>query len=322
MKEIRASKLLFADIKISKVGVTIAAIVDFIANVVGVITTINISAQTGGIIIVIALSAFAVGILIILIDYLRVEKAVRLYKKCINSKHIEISSDFHHIIHTVRNITQSVANNDYKTAVELKKSFEEDQRNLCTKVEEMYKKLFDRPTSVCIKMINTDDIASENYKDWKIVTFARGFNSSGAVKGDRGKNDHKIVYVKENSDFLIIIEGIIDYFVSEDMSNIRDYFKETYQVDYLNSRENNEKNSKEKEKFSDYYNATIVIPIRIEQNYHSLFDSNCKNYHLLGFFASIQKVLLKHKTKLINSTLVLNTQKPLLMHYILKQQFI
>ena len=284
MGKAQTSKYFFSDFKISKAGVIFAAIIDVLANIVGIVTAIYGDKKIGVIIIIIAVATLLLVLAAIAINFFRAGKAIRLYRHKSFEKQTIITSDLHHILHSIRNITQSLANNTYTTDEELKKSFEKDERELCTKIEEMYKTLFDRTTSVCIKMLRADDLASEDYKSWQITTFARGFNSSGGIKGDRGKNDHKMISVEKNSDFLIIIEDIVDYFVSEDMSNIRQKFQESYQKSYLNSREDNEKNNREKEKFSDFYNSTIVIPIRIESRFLGDSDSNLAKYHLLGFF--------------------------------------
>lgn len=284
MDNTQTSKYFFSDFKISKAGVFIAAIIDVLANIVGIIVAIYSDKEIGKIIIIIAVAALLLVVAAVTINFFRAGKAIRLYRHAAFDKQNIITSDFHHILHSIRNITQSLANTTYNTDEELKKSFEKDERELCNKIEEMYKKLFDRPTSVCIKMLQADDLASEDYKKWQITTFARGFNSSGGIKGERGKNDHKLIPVEGNSDFLIIIEDIVDFFVSEDMTDIRQKFQDTYQRVYTNSREDNEKNNKEKERFSDYYNSTIVIPIRIESRFLGDSNSNLKKYHLLGFF--------------------------------------
>ena len=262
----------------------ITTILEALANIAGIITVIHGDEKTGKTIIIIAVSALLIIAASVTINFFRVGKAIRLYRHAAFCKQNAITSDFHHILHSIRDTTQSLSNTTYNTDEELKKSFEKDERELCTKIEEMYKKLFDRTTSVCIKMLQADDLASTDYKNWRITTFARGFNSSGGIKGDRGKNDYKLITIEKNSDFLIIVEDLVNFYVSEDMSDIRQKFQDLYKKPYINSREENEKNNKEKEKISDFYNSTIVIPIRIDSKYLGDSDSNLEKYHLLGFF--------------------------------------
>lgn len=131
-----------------------------------------------------------------------------------------------------------------------------------------------REISSCIKIINYDNpnniIDLENAT---VSTFCRSQNSIG--RGEYEKKNEPI-YIKKNTDFLEIVDEKINtgkpYFYVQDLKKYDAFLKKHTNRRYENSNPN----------YSDSYNGTVVMPIRIESE--KLYDiSKKEKYNIVGF---------------------------------------
>lgn len=250
---------------------------DILANIAGIATSIKLSKIVGIIIIAIAIIVFVIWTSIGLINFFKSEKAIILFKKEYIATSIQVCSVLHSIFHDIRDSSSNVLKQRVSDVESLDSYFKASEKNICTSIEGLFKTLWNKETCACIKMISASDLYNDDYRSWKIYTYSRGNASNSYSQKERSKYDQIPVQITENSDFEIIIKGKVNYFVCENMSNIHIDFKESYDMEYKNSRENQEGGT------AKYYNATIVLPIRIQIKYRRKSKGNCDGYHLLGF---------------------------------------
>ena len=255
---------------------TIILIIDFIANIVGIVTSLHISKCIGLVIIVLSIIALIIWISIIILNIFKASKAISIYKSKTIEKNINIVAILHNILHFIRDSSSNIEFQSINNVETLDNFFRQLEINMCTNIESMYKQIWNKETCVCIKLLSVDDLYNSDYKSWKLYTFARGNSVKNIKQSGRTRDDNYPVFITDNTDFEIIVEGVIDYFVCENMVDINNYFKKTYNREYHNTRN-------KKGDITKYYNSTIVLPIRIETKQRKLKNGNCINYHLLGF---------------------------------------
>lgn len=135
-------------------------------------------------------------------------------------------------------------------------------KNLCTKIEIIFKIILDSEISACVKRIETDSIMNRDVNSWEVKTLARGQINDG----DRYENDAKAVLIKDNTDFRRITIDGDNFFSAPDLLALHKY-------------NNTTKN------FEEYYRSAIVVPIRINRDLTNIKPTNNTNfdYHILGF---------------------------------------
>lgn len=251
---------------------SIPVIISIISDVISIIVYLNNHPKIAALIIIVSVICIGYYLYKTVSNFLNSYKAISLYADKTLSKFVLLNSDFHHILHSIRDIefnikTSQLLNMEY---------FESFNINLCNKIESMLTTLFNKPTCACIKTINIDDLYNTDYNQWKISTFVRGDNAQKSKESieNRTRNDGNPILINENSDFKIIVKGYVDFYTCPNMDNIREKFLQSYNVEYCNSRKD----------FQNYYNSTIVVPIRIQTKYlKNREKSNCGSIHLLGF---------------------------------------
>lgn len=172
-------------------------------------------------------------------------------------KNKNIAVRLHKYYHNLIKITTSVSTLNilkYEDVVD-------KYQNLCDYLAEFYKTLFseylgDNTVSVCIKLVQTEMIFDEAYMNWAMETIAR----SASTIQKRSNIDDKPVKISENTDFQVILSDAYkdELFAICDMRNIKEDFLHTYGIKYENSRG---------EDFLDYYQSTIVLPIKTDGKY-------------------------------------------------------
>lgn len=154
-------------------------------------------------------------------------------------------------------------------------SFEKVIATCCTTLNAYFDSYLGSGNSVCIKRIKTESILSEDVHEWDIVTFGRSI----LTMKKRSTNDHQSCKVKDNTDFEMILTGEADYFASPNL-NITDQKYKAKNKIFKNSHED----------FLNYYQSTIVVPIRINMARvsgkllpHMKYAEDQHIYHVLGF---------------------------------------
>lgn len=167
------------------------------------------------------------------------------------------ASELHKFNYNLINITSSICSLKILTYQDVVDKY----INLCDYLVEFYNSLFygylgNNKISVCIKLVKTEMIFDENYMEWSMETIAR----SASTDHKRSSIDSKPVKISENTDFQIILSDKYpdELFAICDMRNIKNDFFQLYNMPYQNSRGEN---------FLEYYQSTIVIPIKSEYKY-------------------------------------------------------
>ena len=251
--------------------------IDVLANIVGIITSIYGNEIIGNIVICIAVTIAIILISIVVINIFKASKGIRLFKTAHLNNDIKVGNAFHSVFHEIRNSSTKVLNQTVTDVESLDDYFKKEEQDICTKAETFFSTLWNKDTCVCIKLLSADDLYNDDYSNWKVYTYARGNSSNNINQMGRTQNDRTPVLITENTDFEIIVNGTVPFYVCENMEKIKEDFLTTYKMVYKNSRENNG------EPFSKYYNSTIVLPIRIEIDKIRMKKGNCLGYHLLGF---------------------------------------
>lgn len=172
-------------------------------------------------------------------------------------RNTKAASDLNKFYYNLTNITSSICSLRILTYQDVIDKY----KNLCDYLVEFYNSFFygylcDNKISVCIKLVKTEMIFDENYMGWSMETIAR----SASTDHERTSIDDKPVKISENTDFQVILSNKYpdELFAICDMRNIKDDFLKLYEMPYQNSRGEN---------FLEYYQSTIVIPIKSEYKY-------------------------------------------------------
>ena len=259
-------------------GIIVA--VDVLAKIVGIVTSLIGNEIIGGIILIIAVFAAVIMVYIVISNFFKASRGIKVFKKKYIDNCIIVGHDFHCVFHEIRNSSAKILNQTATDVASLDDYFKKEEQNICTKIEQMFFHLWHKDTCVCIKLLSADDIYSNDYTKWKVYTYARGNAADSINQRGRTKNDQVPVLITDNSDFEIIVNGTVNYFVCENMETVVEAFVKDYGMVYKNSRQ---KNGESISNITKYYNATIVLPIRIEIDKIRLKQGNCQGYHLLGF---------------------------------------
>lgn len=170
-----------------------------------------------------------------------------------------VAARLHKFFHNLTNITASVSTLNILKYEDIVDKYQ----NLCDYLAEFYKSLFneylgENTVSVCIKLVQTEMIFDENYMAWSMETIAR----SASTMQTRSSIDTKPVKISENTDFQVILSDKYkdELFAICDMRNIEEDFLRTYNMRYENSRGDD---------FLEYYQSTIVLPIKTDGKYIS-----------------------------------------------------
>ena len=253
-------------------------VLNLFVSVIGIITSFVSSKIAGAILISISVLSLIIWITIGAVNFFKAKKAIEIFKNKFINNNMQVVADLHSIFHDIRDSSSIILKQNVTDVESLDRFFKEIEKNICTKIEALFDQLWNKSTCVCIKMISANDLYNDDYKTWKVYTYSRGNRVNNSIEqSGRAKNDQEPVYIIDNSDFEIIVNGTVDYYVCENMKNIKTDFKISYTMEYNNSRE------KQGVDISKYYNATIVLPIRIQIDNRVLSNGNCKGFHLLGF---------------------------------------
>jgi hypothetical protein len=115
--------------------------------------------------------------------------------------------------------------------------------------------------SICIKVFKKRDRNREEFQSEEIITLARSSNT------EKERNNNKISYVGQNTDFTNLCKGQIVFFGSSNLHKINE------SGHYINDSENWE---------NDKYTSTLVTPIRYN-NSSSNNGNNCIKSDIIGF---------------------------------------
>lgn len=145
-------------------------------------------------------------------------------------------------------------------------------REFVTLIAELLTSLSGKQVNVCIKAIVNPRQIVKGADDWKnilVYTLCRSPKSK-----PRPTKTPKQVPISENTDFLQIMENKFDLVAIPDLKKYdRDLKKVGVTEGYMNSTNN----------WYDFYNTTIVAPIRIEE---ARLGSSNAGYDLLGFLCA------------------------------------
>lgn len=193
-----------------------------------------------------------------------------------NNKLIELGEHTHTITHGVRDRIAEITNSDRANRDNLKNIV----INCCDSISNYYNELLECPVNVCIKEIKTDTILNDDVTSWDIMTLGRSTSS----KQERSNIDHKPCKVTDNTDFEIILtEGKSDWFASPNL---------TITVEKYNQNSDGKKFKNSRDGFLDFYQSTIVVPIRIHMGKiaknlypygNEKLQSERMSFHVLGF---------------------------------------
>lgn len=231
---------------------TIASIVTIIALFFDLNPIIRYIAQ--GIIII-----YVLGMLTYIIrSILKLNNAKAALEKDYLSRNQRIAEKLHTFYHTLRDDVSSM---DMKKISSYNDVIDKC-KNVCNCISDFYNVLFseyldDYTVSVCIKSVKPDTKFDEDYNNWLMETIARSTTTSQ----DRSSIDKQPVKISENTDFQVILsEKYRDELLSfSDMTNITNDFLVTYEMPYRNSTRGSD--------FLNYYQSTIIVPIKISGRY-------------------------------------------------------
>lgn len=199
----------------------------------------------------IGLFGFCVILIIKLIKY---RKTVEEFRKITN-----------HIEHAIQVATDEyfkmIKNHNNKSMnIEiLSDLIKRDCETLLNELCEIFKKITGEDINACIKLI-TDDCCSTK-------TFYRStINENRNYRKRKSRDLDKTVPFAKNTDFDIIVNNNEDYFY---VSDLNEYKRKNI---YSNSNED----------YKEYYNGTIVVPIKISTDCIH-FCTQSSEYHLIGF---------------------------------------
>jgi hypothetical protein len=152
------------------------------------------------------------------------------------------------------------------------KELENTGREFVTLISELLTSLSGEQVNVCIKAIVNPRQIVKGADDWKnilVYTLCRSPKSK-----PRPTKMSKQVPISENTDFLQIMGNKFDVVAIPDLKKYdRDLKKVGVTEGYMNSTRN----------WHDFYNTTIVAPIRIEE---ARLGSSDAGYDLLGFLCA------------------------------------
>lgn len=194
-------------------------------------------------------------LILILRKVLSVNKAKQEFERSYFDDSMFLAKRMHNYYHNLRNYIVSADTANTKEIVKM------NSIQICNYIGDFYRSLFydylskgKYDVSVCIKLIETDDVFEEDYNKWRLETFSRSTSTEQA----RGRIDRMKINVADNTDFLVILSDEYENteFAFPDMRRIKDEFLLNYEKPYLNSRKN----------FWKYYRSTIVAPIKISGN--------------------------------------------------------
>jgi len=280
---------------LKKIGNTAGYFVGIISGAIGIYEYLsedqpNIYVYT--IFRVVFIFSIAVAIAVSIIYAIKLFMSVDAVKIGCEKNLQSIFISLHKIFHSVRDCTSQIKRKKVD-----KEFLEASSKNICDAISELFQTIFNEQAAVCIKLTNTNSISNKDIDQWKLETIAR----SNSTNPDRSAYDSKDCYVKDNSDFYIIVSDSYkdNLFASQNLQNINDTFREVYHMEYRNSRtlENGTD-------YLEYYHSTIVVPIRIKRCNVSkiLAMPEGIDYHILGFLCiDSMSEFDKNKTELFNS---------------------
>ncbi len=172
-------------------------------------------------------------------------------------------------------LVQSIVNNSLSMK---QNKFSEDHfksvcQNICSTVRSALLNISNIDFSVCIKQIITDELVDINYAEASTQTIAR----SGHRIYERSQNDSLPQKISDNTSFLEILENnrVIGWASPNLNETVKSY--KAAGKEYKNPDTN----------YSDYYNSTLVVPIRICSDYISpkilKYTNNTQLYNCIAF---------------------------------------
>ncbi len=146
-------------------------------------------------------------------------------------------------------------------------------KDICTTIRTVLLNICGIDFSVCIKQILTDELVDCNYSEASTQTIAR----SGHKMVERSQNDSIPQKISDNTSFSEILDD--DRMLGWASPNLNDtvrFYKEIGK-EYKNPDKN----------YNDYYNSTLVVPIRINSRYMSptilKYTNNTKRHNCIAF---------------------------------------
>ncbi len=227
---------------------------------------------------------------------LNANKAKKYFEDYYFENTFEIAGKIHDHYHNLRNYIVATE----PSAKESQEHVKLVSQEICNTLVEFYRSLFlnylgGYNVSVCIKLLNTEDLSEENYNQWRLETLSR----STSTKQERRRIDKKEIKVSENSDFQIILSDKFEntVFACPDMKKIKSEFVDSYNMIYENSRKD----------FLKYYRSAIVVPIKIDgenasRRFLEEFPSLSDKKIVLGFLCidSLKPFISEREEKIFN----------------------
>lgn len=174
------------------------------------------------------------------------------------------------------NLIRDIINNSLN-AQNIKISDEHFQsacKNICKSISDLLSALCGIEFNVCLKQICVDQLVANSYEDACTQVIAR----SGDRTGERSRNDHIRQRISENTSFLAIIQTNDRCWASPNLETTVSDLKRAG-AEYRNPDA----------RYEQYYNSTIVSPVRIDHRYVSnaileyAHIEKPKGYHYIAF---------------------------------------
>lgn len=195
-----------------------------------------------------------------------------------------ISQDYYAVLHDYRNLYFDILSNhksdtlNQKYLTQLTYSF---LRDMLDKICDIFSAYTGSEINACIKLIGKEN---ENVKfdsidknDATVYTFVRSSNISKEREDAANLSNDRAVLIKENTDFLYIIDPPEfynkQYFYEQDLKQFDQFLREIG-LKYQNTTPNYDK----------YYRAALVVPIRIaHKRLYFTQQNEIWDYHIIGF---------------------------------------
>ncbi len=188
----------------------------------------------------------------------------------------EVNENIENTLNEIAEYVKSTVENslDCKNKLSTEDHFEALCKTNCKAINKILLDICNIDFSVCLKRICVNKVIDFNYTDASTKTIAR----SGYKSAEREKNDLNSQKIAENTSFLNVLKGNIRCWASPNLEETENNMKKVGE-EYKNPDT----------EYKNYYNSTIVAPIRISAKKISpkilefSEKSNPEGYHYLAF---------------------------------------
>lgn len=186
-----------------------------------------------------------------------------------------VPQNMHNLLHEVRDVYFEVMSSYKKNVLSqatLTNWYKSELTRILNNLSSTMTTYTSQDICACIKLIPQFNIGEEiNLDNATLITFCRSDNSDHRRSSYESSN--KPILIKDNSDFFEVVSPLFEktYFYQ---GNLKTYAE--------GKRRNGEQYKNSNPNWDKFYNATVVVPIRIERNklYHIATNDA---YHILGF---------------------------------------